>query len=103
MKKIEPYKSTSEAVSALDNGMIPIITQNTTNFTMMPLIDKYDVYELRDEPSSDTFLIAHAKGSKKLPERRVKVAGVLKEMKIKRNEESTPEIFLEALYHLEIE
>ncbi|MEM6842665.1 MAG: hypothetical protein AAF632_10605 [Bacteroidota bacterium] len=83
--------------------MIPIVTDKTTTFTMVPLIEKYDVYEMRDELSSDTFLIAHAKGSQKLPQGKVTVAGVLKELKGRKNKDSPARIFLEAIYHVEAE
>jgi len=65
----------------------------------MPIIDKYDVYEIRDEVSDDTFLIAHARGSIVLPEKKIKVAVVLKANK---NEKKASKIFLEALYYLDI-
>ncbi|MEO0331760.1 MAG: hypothetical protein AAF223_08755, partial [Bacteroidota bacterium] len=83
--------------------MVPIITDKATTFTMVPLMEKYDVYEMRDEPASDTFLIAHARSSQKLPQRKITVAGVLKELKSHRNEAGSTKIFLESIYHLEIE
>ena len=69
------------------------------SFVVMPIIDKYDVYEIRDEVSDDTFLIAHARGSIVLPEKKIKVAVVLKANK---NEKKASKIFLEALYYLDI-
>lgn len=83
--------------------MIPIMTGNVTTFTMIPLIDVYDVYEIRDEISDKDFLIAHAKGSTKLPERKIKVAGVLKELKSSKNEKKASKKFLEAVYHMDID
>ena len=68
----------------------------------MPIIDKYDVYEIRDEVSDDTFLIAHARGSIVLPEKKIKVAGVLKELKANKNEKKASKRFLEVLYYLDI-
>lgn len=82
--------------------MIPIIAGNVTTFSMIPLIDLYDVYELRDEESDKNFLIAHSKGTNKLPEKRIKVAGVLKELKSDKNEKKATKKFLEAVYHMEI-
>ena len=72
------------------------------SFVVMPIIDKYDVYEIRDEVSDDTFLIAHARGSIVLPEKKIKVAGVLKELKANKNEKKASKRFLEALYYLDI-
>jgi hypothetical protein len=83
--------------------VIPIITGSITTFTMIPIIDKYDIYELRDEEHAKPFLIAHAKGVGKLPNKKIRVAGVLKELKSNKEEQNASEKFLEALYYLEIE
>lgn len=83
--------------------MIPIITGNVTTFSMFPLIDLYDVYELRDQESDKNFLIAHSKGDQKLPEKMIKVAGVFKELKIDKKEKEASKKFLEAVYHMEID
>ena len=82
------------------NGVIIIPVGNS--MIAIPLIDKYDVYEIRDEVSDDTFLIAHARGSIVLPEKKIKVAGVLKELKANKNEKKASKRFLEALYYLDI-
>jgi len=82
------------------NGVIVLPVGKS--FVVMPIIDKYDVYEIRDEVSDDTFLIAHARGSIVLPEKKIKVAGVLKELKANKNEKKASKRFLEALYYLEI-
>ena len=82
------------------NGVIFIPVGNS--MIAIPLIDKYDVYEIRDEVSDDTFLIAHARGSIVLPEKKIKVAGVLKELKSNKNEKKASKKFLEALYYLNI-
>ena len=82
------------------NGVIFIPVGNS--MIAIPLIDKYDVYEIRDEVSDNTFLIAHARGSIVLPEKKIKVAGVLKELKSNKNEKKASKKFLEALYYLNI-
>lgn len=82
--------------------MIPIMTGKVMILTMIPLYDQYDVYELKDDDSSETFLIAHAKGSEKLPNRLIKVAGVLKELKANETEKVASKKFLEAVYHMEL-
>ena len=76
------------------NGVIVLPVGKS--FVAMPIIDKYDVYEIRDEVSDDTFLIAHARGSIVLPEKKIKVAGVLKELKSNKNEKKASKRFLEA-------
>ncbi len=82
--------------------MIPLMAGNVTTFMMIPLIDQYDVYELRDELHSETFIIAHARSKKKLPETKLKVAGVFKEIKSDEDENSSTKLFLEAVYYSEI-
>jgi len=66
---------------------------------LVPIIDRYDIYEMRDDEQGEPLLIAHARGSKKLPEEMIKVAGVLKEMKLKIDGVDTKKMFLEALYY----
>lgn len=79
--------------------MIPVMAGKVTTFMMIPIIDQYDIYELRDEVSSKEFLIAHSKSSNKLPETRIKCAGVLKELKSEEKEDSKASIFLETIYY----
>lgn len=81
--------------------MFPLISGNVTTFMMIPLIDEYDVYELRDEESSETFLIAHLKDSERLPSKKMIVGGVLKELNESEEENEAKGKFLEAIYHLE--
>jgi len=81
--------------------MVPIMTGQVTTFTMIPLIDHYEVYKLRDERTSDTFIIAHSKGAEKLPNEKIVVAGVLKELE--KNEKGIKEKFLEVVYCMEKE
>lgn len=79
--------------------MIPIMTGKVTTFTMIPIIDQYDVYEVRDHESSGTFLIAHSKSSTKLPSKMMTFGGVLKELNQKKEEGSPSTVFLEAHYY----
>lgn len=81
--------------------MIPIMTGNVMTFTMIPIIDRYDVYEVRDRISSEAFLIAHTKSDDKLPERMITFGGILKELKNKKDESAPSSIFLEAYYYLQ--
>ena len=72
-------------------------------FVPIPISDMYTVYEIKDEQSSEMILIAHAKGSEKLPEKRIKVGGVLKEVKPKKNEKLVVKQFLEINYFLDLD
>lgn len=57
--------------------MIPIMTGKVTTFSMVPIIDQYDVYEVRDEVSKARVIIAHAKGQQKLPEKSLAIGGCI--------------------------
>ena len=78
--------------------MFPMVSGNVTSFMMIPLIDEYEVYELRDDETSETFLIAHPKGYEKLPSKKMTVGGVLKELNETEEEDGAKVKFLEALY-----
>tara|TARA_B100001245_G_scaffold216885_1_gene184964 strand:+ start:158 stop:790 length:633 start_codon:yes stop_codon:yes gene_type:complete len=79
--------------------MIPIITNNVTTFAMIPIMDQYDVYELRDEETDTDFFIAHKRGSEKIAEKTTHCAGIIKELKAKKKEESDSGTFLEIIYY----
>lgn len=79
--------------------MIPIMAGKVTTFMMVPIIDEYDIYEVRDQKSSETFLIAHTKSSKKLSPKMMTFGGILKELKENENEDSSFNIYLEAHYY----
>ena len=82
--------------------MIPIMAGKVMTFTMIPIIDRYDVYEIRDQKSSETFLIAHAKGKLKLPEKQIVVGGILKELKANKEEKTGTKRYLEAYYFMDV-
>jgi len=79
--------------------MIPISTGKTTTFTMIPIFDQYDVYELRDNETSEEFLVAHNRSSRKLDQILIRCAGVIKELRQSKKEKKASNIFLEMLYY----
>ena len=80
--------------------MVPIMAGNVTSSMMIPIIDNYNVYELRDEKTSETFIIAHSRDSQELPNKMITIAGVLKELKSEKDDKSNSEKFLEATYYI---
>ena len=82
--------------------MIPIMVNNVTTFSMIPIYQQYDVYELRDHKTSKEVLIAHSKQARKLPEKTLKCGGILKELKADKKKKSASNLFLETLYYAEI-
>lgn len=80
--------------------MMPIMVNNVTTFSMIPIIDEYDIYELKDEDSDNGFLMAHAKGVDLLPQKNLVFGGVLKELQTDESQ-SNSKTFLEAIYYID--
>ena len=82
------------------NGLVlmPISTGKAMSFIPVPIIDQYDIYEIRDDHSSETFLVAHYRGKDKLPAEKIKVAGVLKNLEVKVDGVKGHQKFLEINY-----
>lgn len=78
--------------------IVPVMAGTVMTMILIPIIDKYDVYHLRDEITSKTFIIAHARSKEKLPQIRLSAGGILKEMKLKKDEKAPAEKYLEVLY-----
>jgi hypothetical protein len=68
----------------------------------IPIVDRYDIYEMRNDEQAEPLLIAHARGAAKLPEKLLKVAGILKTIKLKVDGEDVETMFLEALYYANV-
>ncbi|NQY29406.1 MAG: hypothetical protein HRT69_08040 [Flavobacteriaceae bacterium] len=79
--------------------MIPIMAGSVMTMTMIPIIDHYDVYKIRDQESDQHFLIAHARSSKKLPQQLIKCGGILKELKTNKKVGNQQNKFLETVYY----
>ncbi|WP_394748266.1 hypothetical protein [Spongiimicrobium salis] len=81
--------------------MIPIMVNNVTTFSMVPIIEAYDVYEIKEMGSNAFAYIAHAKSTVRLEEKPMKIGGVVKELKSEGSEKNTENTFLEVLYYQE--
>jgi len=78
--------------------MMPVLMGSVMIMMLIPIIDNYDVYHLKDETTSQTFLIAHARSKEKLPQKPLTAGGILKEIKLKKDEKGPSEKYLEILY-----
>ncbi|MDP8246165.1 MAG: hypothetical protein P9L94_18930 [Candidatus Hinthialibacter antarcticus] len=78
---------------------IPISTGKTTTMMMVPIIDQYDVYEVRDRATDQQFLLAHTKGQKKLEPVETRFGGVIKKLQAKKGKPQKHKVFLETLYY----
>lgn len=81
------------------SGFVLIATGKV--FVMVPIYEQYDVYEIRDEESSETFIIAHKKGEEKLPTQKIRVGGILKEMNTDKDDDKAKGKFLEVSYFID--
>ena len=86
------------------NGFIllPISTGKVTTFVMIPIMDKYDIYELKDESSSEKTFISNVRGSKRLPVELSRFGGILKETSLDKEGEKKDRLFLEAFYYTQL-
>jgi len=80
--------------------MIPIMAGKTMTMMMIPIMDKYDVYEMKDDINGEQFFIAHARSDNKLPQEKITIAGIIKELKADKKEDQPSEKFLEIVYLL---
>ncbi len=79
--------------------MIPVSTGKVTTFVMVPIIDHYDVYEVRDIESSEDFLVAHARGATKLTKTPTTIGGILKQLQNDKKKNAKHRLYLEALFY----
>jgi hypothetical protein len=79
--------------------MVPISTGKSMTMIMVPIMDYYDVYEVHDMETSDKFIVAHARGRKKLLKQPTRFGGILKEIQKDKKSESKKSIYLEAIYY----
>jgi hypothetical protein len=81
--------------------MIPITTGKVTTFSMVPIFDQFDLYEVFDdklmkEPSS---VIAKSRGKRLEHDGPVRFGGILRKLQAKKGEESAHLFYLEALFY----
>lgn len=91
---------------------VPALSESTTKingfilvpagkaFTMIPIIESYDLYEIRNQQADELFIIAHKKGKEKLPQQYIRIGGVIKEVKAKKDEQAATNRFLEINYYV---
>jgi hypothetical protein len=80
---------------------IPLFTGKTVTFTMIPIFDKFDVYEVyasSDLRGSKT-IIATVRGSKRLASTIVTFGGIVKQLQFKNKSERTHSFYVETLFY----
>jgi len=83
--------------------MAPVVSDKVTTMIMIPLIEQYQVYELYDTESDADFVVTHHGKSEHLPGHKIRIGGVIKEMKLGKNENSSTQRFLEAHFYSELD
>lgn len=78
--------------------MIPVMVNNITTFTTVPIIDSYNVYEFIEQNSESKMIIAHVKCDQLLPEKKILCGGFLKELQKDESDDGDKESFLEVVY-----
>ncbi len=58
--------------------LIPVMVGSVMTLIPVPIMDQYDIYEIRNSVSEEKFLIAHDKTKDKIPEQLMHVGGVVK-------------------------
>ncbi len=81
--------------------MVPIIVGSVTTFTMIPMVNTYEVYELKSDYSDKTAIIAHPKDQGSLPERKLRLGGILTSLSKSDNVTHPDQVFMEVQYYME--
>lgn len=70
-------------------------------FTLIPISETYIVYEIKDELSGQSVLVAHDKDAGLLAETKLNIAGVIKQFQLAQDEESEFQKFIEVDFYSE--
>jgi hypothetical protein len=81
--------------------MVPVVVGAVTSFTMVPIENSYEVYELRSEESDAVVMVVHDNEKAPLPERKLRIGGVLTSLNQFEEGDQAQKIFLEAQYYME--
>lgn len=99
------FEGTPKRVDPLSNFhgyiTIPVTTGKITSLSMIPIIEVYDVYEVYDDTKKHRLTIAHWQGHESLPEKNIRVAGLIKELREDKREETPSLKYLEAAYYID--
>ncbi|MBX2844189.1 MAG: hypothetical protein KTR26_20655 [Flammeovirgaceae bacterium] len=84
--------------------MVPVSTGKAMTFIMVPIMDQYNIYKLRDHATDDEFFVAHDRSSFKFPKKTMRFGGVIKELQKeeKKKAADSPQKFLEIYYYSEL-
>lgn len=78
--------------------MVPIMIGKTMSFTMVPIMQQLDIYELSGDGDSPKTFLSQARGVKRLRRKKQRFGGILKETAKDQKGENKDQIFLQATY-----
>lgn len=81
--------------------MVPVVVGTVTSFTMVPIVSSYEIYELRSEESNAMVMVAHHKEKDPLPERKLRLGGMLTSLSQSDDVDHPKEVFLEVQFYME--
>ena len=81
--------------------MIPMCTGKITTFMMIPIFDKFDVYEVYSDANlkGNKTIIATVRGSKRLSTTMTSFGGIVKKLKFKDKSKRTHRLYIETLFY----
>ena len=81
--------------------MIPIFTGKVTTFTMIPIFEKFDIYEVYSDSNlkGDKTIIATLRGSKRLAATMTTFGGIVKKLKFKDKSNRKHSLYVETLFY----
>jgi len=82
--------------------MTPIMVGEVATFVPIVMTASHNIYELSDHQSDKKLVIAHEKKFDRLPEKRIKVAGIFRSYLIEKEETDPSGKFFEVYYFQEI-
>ncbi len=84
--------------------MIPIMAGKVTTFTMIPIFDKFDVYEVFDDPEMNSLnsVIATVRGKRLAHDGPIRFGGILRDLKFKDKTKKSHKFYLEVVYYTKL-
>ncbi|MFC1762983.1 hypothetical protein ACFL6U_13000 [Planctomycetota bacterium] len=81
--------------------MIPICTGKVTTFTMIPIIDQFDIYEVYDtsDLQGKKTIIATVRGSRRLSRTKTTFGGIVKKIQFKDKSKKKHRLYVETLFY----
>ena len=85
----------------MEELVVPVLVGAEGSFALVPVNQAYVIYELHSEYTHETILIGHPKETADLPEKKLRLGGMLRELNTEIGTESKKKkLFLEVQFFL---